>query len=275
MKILVVSPHRDDAAFSLGLAISAWLQTGHLVEVRNCFTRSKYAPFVADQLLHPHDQLSHITALRQREDEAWRRKNGNGLSLTDLNLKDAPVRLRCEPDQVCTLQPVPGDKAMLKIEQAVAQRGAHLLILPLAVGHHVDHLYARDAALHAPLHAYAFYEDLPYSARPGGAGEIEQIVQQWHVPLSPTFAPHAMEGDAAAERKRQFALCYDSQVDEATTWQIADFSRRYGGRERLWANPAALSTGCLVAADSCPAGAGEQTPSSPVARGAAESVVPR
>gem|GEM_PF-6042353 len=32
--------------------------------------------------------------------------------------------------------------------------------------------------------------------------------------------------------------CYDSQIDESVTTEIAEFSRRYGGRERLWGNAA-------------------------------------
>jgi len=38
MKITVLSPHRDDAAFSVGLAIAEWLNAGYAVEVVNCFT---------------------------------------------------------------------------------------------------------------------------------------------------------------------------------------------------------------------------------------------
>ena len=37
-------------------------------------------------------------------------------------------------------------------------------------------------------------------------------------------------------RKRKLALCYDSQIADAGIEQIAEFSRQYEGRERLWAN---------------------------------------
>jgi hypothetical protein len=43
---------------------------------------------------------------------------------------------------------------------------------------------------------------------------------------------------AAVARKQRLAICYDSQVEDATTDQIAEFSRNYQGRERLWANAA-------------------------------------
>jgi hypothetical protein len=46
--------------------------------------------------------------------------------------------------------------------------------------------------------------------------------------------------EGAMIRKRRIAWCYDSQIDEAVTGQIAEFCRGYGGRERLWVNAAWL-----------------------------------
>ena len=57
-------------------------------------------------------------------------------------------------------------------------------------------------------------------------------------PLQPFFASGEQDAAAATERKRKFARCYDSQIDEHTVEQIAGFCARYGGRERLWANAA-------------------------------------
>lgn len=240
MKIVIVSPHREDAAFSVGLAAGLWLEAGHAVCVVDCFTRSKHAPFAETGLIHEHDQLSHITALRQREDESWRRLYGKRLTALDLNLKDAPVRLRCSPEETYTLKPVPGEKAMLKIAKAVAQQNADALVLPLAVGQHIDHLAARDAALtgYSLAQPCAFYEDLPYSAQVENTASLASIAAALDLELKPAFAAADRNQEGAVQRKRQIALCYDSLIDEETTQLIAGFCNRYEGRERLWANDA-------------------------------------
>ena len=244
MKIVVVSPHRDDAAFSLGLAIETWLDAGHTVDVMNCYTRSEYSPFGDNVAVHPNDRRTYVMALRLREDELWRRHYGKGLSLSDLNLKDGPQRMRCTIDEVCTRLVNPEDNTMPKIRESLGKRRPDALILPLALGNHVDHATARDAAAFAqgselPL---GFYEDLPYASRPGAAELIEERVQEMAAgigaPLLPVFARPAQEIEMAVRRKRRLALCYDSQIDGEVTEAIARFCERYDGRERMWVNQA-------------------------------------
>jgi LmbE family N-acetylglucosaminyl deacetylase len=93
VKIVVVSPHQDDAAFSLSLAIGAWLERGHAVEVVNCFTRSEHAPFSDVSSVHANDRMTYVTAVRAKEDESWRKQIGAGAKR--LSLKDLNVKVRC------------------------------------------------------------------------------------------------------------------------------------------------------------------------------------
>jgi LmbE family N-acetylglucosaminyl deacetylase len=245
MKIVVVSPHRDDAAFSLGLAVGAWLQKGYAVEVVNVFTRSEYAPYSDADSLHPNDRISFASAVRKREDEAWVKlyvgQLGRGkLSLTDLNLKDAPLRLHCSLEEVQQREPDLTEKVSSKIKRALEMSSADAIVLPLGVGNDVDHLTARIACLPTDAQAFAlaFYEDLPYAAQ--APQSIEAAVQATSlaaaVPLEAAFVAAPTDADAAVARKHKLALCYDSQVDDAGVEQIAEFSRHYEGRERLWAN---------------------------------------
>ena len=74
LKILVLSPHRDDAAFSLSIAITNWLTARHSVIVLNVFTRSRYAPFSDAAFVHENDELSYVSAMRLREDEHFLRR---------------------------------------------------------------------------------------------------------------------------------------------------------------------------------------------------------
>ena len=247
MKIVVLSPHRNDAAFSLGLTIESWLEQGHAVEVMNVFTRTEHAPFSDAGSLHPNDRASFASAVRKREDEAWAKLYasvaGRGrLTFDDLNLKDAPLRLHCSPAEVQSRVPLLTEKVMLKLTRSLETARADALVLPLGVGNHVDHLTVRMGALPADSGkvALAFYEDLPYAAQEPSA--VEAAVQASSlaagIPLQPYFAGSERPTEAAVARKRRLALCYDSQIDDATADAIAGFCEQYEGRERLWVNAA-------------------------------------
>jgi len=183
--------------------------------------------------------MSFVTALRGREDEVWRRQYGSALSLVDLNMKDAPLRLHCKPEEVYGLTVNPNDKWLLKIEKAVEQRGGDAVVLPLGLGGHVDHLVARDGSLklagtETPC---AFYEELPVEA--GVAEEfVRELEREGKFALTPGFVGAAVDGSAAVKRKRRAVFCYDSLIDDATVAKIAAGCEVYGGRERLWVNAA-------------------------------------
>ena len=238
----MLSPHRDDAAFSLGLSIGTWLEAGHRVEVVNCFTRSEYAPHAEFEFIHSNDRLPRVTALRLREDQSWQKMYGvSKPGLTDLNLKDAPLRLHVAVDQVCGLPVNPNDKAMVKVPKAVVALSPEAVVMPLALGAHVDHVTVREAmmaAALAPGTAVAFYEDLPYAARPGTVDTIEAAAAAVSGELQPLFVTSEGPSDVAVARKRRLALCYDSQIADEEAEQIASFCARYGGRERLWGDAA-------------------------------------
>ncbi len=246
MKITALSPHRDDAAFSLGLSIGRWLEAGHAVEVMNCFTRSEYSPYGDTDFVHENDLRSYVTAKRLKEDVRWSRQYGRPITLSDLNLRDAPQRLQCAVDDVCVRPVDASDAAIPKIRRALERGARDALVAPLGIGRHVDHLTARMAALDGGWPgelALALFEDLPYAARGNAAEEIEEQAQELGLGLEAWFAGEAgyVEAgnvEARVARKRQLALCYDSQIDSETTEQIARFCERYGGRERIWVNGA-------------------------------------
>ncbi len=266
---MVVSPHRDDAAFSLGLSIERWLAAGHRVHVLNCFTQSDYAPYSDAASLHENDRVSFVSAVRKREDAAWNKLLGGRLQFNDLDLLDAPLRLRCALDEVLTVEIRPGDRAQVRVVGAIAKlaraaapvvaaapgvaaaASASAFVLPLAVGGHIDHRIVRQAGIEAlaasPL-PLAFYEDLPYAARPEAANGIAQCAEAAGLLLGSTLLSAACtsglgsEIAAARARKLRVAECYDSQIDSEVADQIAAFCESYAGRERVWATPAWLAS---------------------------------
>lgn len=248
MNILVLSPHRDDAAFSLTLSISHWLAVGHRVTILNVFTRSLYAPYSDAESVHMNDRLSYVSAMRRREDEEFL-KQVPGATMVDLNIKDAPIRLHCDSAIVCDMDVDPKDTAIPKIRKAVAAQAAQAhatscLVLPLGLGHHVDHRVARDAAL--PLSTElpcAFYEELPYATRPGVQVDLTRFREDANTRLHEPLFPVLVHGTHTrpTERKLKVAHLYASQIDDALAHTIADFSHRYHGAERLWANESWLA----------------------------------
>ena len=253
MKITVVSPHRGDAAFALGLSIEAWLREGHAVEVVSCFTRSEFAPYSDVGSVHRNDRVSFVTAVRKREDEAWRKQNGAAkFTITDLNLKDAPLRLHIGANEVFGRVADASEKVVAKIRRAMELSKPGALVLPLGLSGHVDYVTARDVALSALATAatpVAFYEELSEAGAVTGEEAIDAVVVQLALAVQSKLEPVLAGGagltdvEDAVAQKRRVAWCYDSQIDEAETTDIAEFCRRFGGAERIWTNAAWRSQG--------------------------------
>jgi LmbE family N-acetylglucosaminyl deacetylase len=255
LKILILSPHRDDAAFSLSIAITNWLTARHIVTILNVFTRSRYAPYSDAAFVHENDELSYVSAMRLREDELFVRRitqtlpKGlkNNLHMVDLNLKDAPIRLRIPLEELSDTPVNPEDHAIEKIYKALTNQSdagaVEALVLPAALGDHVDHLTVREAAL--PFTASipaAFYEDLPYATtHPSAAYDLESL-REAAIERNEPLGPVIYRIESAIERKQKLVLGYASQIDSEAGTLISAFATRYDGGERLWANPTWHST---------------------------------
>jgi LmbE family N-acetylglucosaminyl deacetylase len=192
--------------------------------------------------------------MRLREDEHFVRRITQDLPkglknhqhMVDLNLKDAPIRLRIPLQDLSDTPVNPADHAIEKIRKAIDKQsessGIEALVLPAALGNHVDHLTVREAALpFTSMLPSAFYEDLPYATtHPSAATDLEflrESAEQRHDPLSPVL----YQIESAVERKRKLILGYASQIDDDAGALIGDFAARYNGGERLWANQAWLT----------------------------------
>jgi hypothetical protein len=117
------------------------------------------------------------------------------------------------------------------------------LVLPLGLGHHVDHRTARDAALERSATVpCAFYEELPYAMRDGVRVDLSRFREDASTRFHEELFPVQCHGTHTrpVEWKRRLALGYSSQIDAAMADAIASFSHRYRGAERMWANEAWL-----------------------------------
>ncbi len=229
----MVSPHRDDAAFSCGIAIQ--YLTGYFsICVANCFTVSEYAPF-------RNVEAGTVSELRRREDQAFARFSQ--ARLEDLNLIDAPERLNIGVSEISSSRPLDDRDSVPRaaIKEHVRSLAPDLVMLPLAIGDHIDHRIAQAGAIDAGEPGLAFYEDLPYCAR---APEDAPSVRASELNLG--LFPLRIGFEGAEEWKRQCASLYPSQIDGKTVSEIAHFSNRYSGGERFWVTERAAELFRLV-----------------------------
>jgi LmbE family N-acetylglucosaminyl deacetylase len=168
--IVAVSPHLDDAVFSLGAALGRWAAEGAEVVVLTVFTASVAAPAgfaLACQLDKGLPADADYLALRRAEDhEAARRLALTGV--VHLPLPEAPHRgYDSAPALFAGLHPDdPGPgQAAEALGAALAELRPVRVVTCRGVGGHVDHL-AVIAALDALGVGAERWRDLPYGLRP-------------------------------------------------------------------------------------------------------------
>lgn len=229
-RVTILSPHRDDAAFSLYLWLKRWVNSGVHVRVLNFFTVSAYGP------RGPAKSADAVSRVRMIEDRRALSLIGKSIRVRDCDLLDAPLRLRIKPEAVCrpeTYVLAAGSESEIKtlIER---HAGLDLLVAPLATGGHVDHrLVLRAAIACSRNHRLAFYEDLPYAAwtpAPALARCIGDMETATRVRLTPVLT--RLQG--AVCQKQNVIAQYRSQISAQEAALIARYSIRYGGGERLW-----------------------------------------
>ena len=160
-----LSPHRDDAAFSLG-ALIAKTPGGTLV---NIFTRSEYLA-VPITLGGDTPRVDIVSAIRAAEDEVFIARHG--LEERNLGLDEPSLRGRDVFGDTAQTAP---ELAMLRaplttVLDALLAVGPRPIYCPAGIGGHVDHLLAcrvtvEWATARGLLGLLRFYEDLPYATK--------------------------------------------------------------------------------------------------------------
>jgi hypothetical protein len=163
--LVVLSPHFDDACFSLGQFL---LTVGH-GSLLNIYTRSTYlADKKAAAGLSPHQVFS----IRDEEDKAFATRCN--LSRYDVGLKEPSLRgyrvhdLHHLPDEVAT-DADPVLRVLDEIAEAFDRSERGFLFAPLGVGDHINHRAANQIVLShlsgiQKRYDVYLYEDQPYSA---------------------------------------------------------------------------------------------------------------
>ena len=220
MKLLAVSPHLDDAAFSAGGTLALRAEQGWEVTVATCFTGNVARPqgfALACQLDKGLPADADYMALRRAEDEAACAELG--ARAVHLPFLEAPHRgydsaaalfggRRSGDDMVGRLAPA--------LAALVAEIGPDLILGPLCLGDHVDHHVVRDALAAIGAAPLLLWEDWPYADRPEVARPADAALT---VPLT----------DRTRERRTAACAAYRSQL-----------GFQFGGRDAMAARIAAI-----------------------------------
>ncbi|MBK8576216.1 MAG: PIG-L family deacetylase [Elusimicrobia bacterium] len=158
-----MSPHLDDAVFSCGAEISRWRREGPVLVI-NVFTDFSNPP---PKTLAPLGRESRL----QEERRASKRLSFESLLL---NFTESVCRNwdYGSPSRLFWGEPFGSDRPLLAklrtlLEEMIQAISFDLLVLPLAVGWHVDHLLCHNASESFHRHPQTlFYEDRPYALIP-------------------------------------------------------------------------------------------------------------
>ncbi|MBF0168940.1 MAG: PIG-L family deacetylase [Alphaproteobacteria bacterium] len=236
-EFVVAAPHPDDAAFACGGLLAEAIRRGIPVAIHTLFTVTTFADGKT------YDDPALPTAKRRKEEEAYAALLGQGCKLVYHDFEEALVRKQG------SFEAIYDPNAFGPIDQAAADDIAHILkaatgegktlLLPMGLGHHLDHSLVRDAGLGiTPLPARLYlYEDLPY-AQDYTPDDIGIIAQGFAAAHARTASANLISYPDFEAIKRKGMACYPSQDgDGSVSAQTLDCGRRLvadGVAERYW-----------------------------------------
>jgi LmbE family N-acetylglucosaminyl deacetylase len=244
---LVLSPHLDDAALSVGGALAGWADAGESPAVVTVCAGQPAGPltdFARFQHARWGDPADLVAARRAEDQQALALLGARPVWLDvpdciyrgDRYATEAGLFGPIAPDEGPLVEAIAGTVAALWSATARAT-----VVAPLGIGNHVDHQLTRAAAdrLAARGVPLLWYEDFPYVVRPGGETQRRALTDGWRPVLTP-IGP-------TVERKVAAIAAYASQVPVlfGTAADMAAAVRAYAGAtggdgpaERLWRPPA-------------------------------------
>jgi LmbE family N-acetylglucosaminyl deacetylase len=226
--LLLLSPHPDDLCFSAGGLLARGSHGAAQAIV--AFSRSRYAP----QIPAADGDETKVSALRGAEDDRYFATIG--ATRMALDLPDCTLRTdRWQDYFEVDCGPALRRRLLDAIGPLVRDRPSTMVLSPLAIGGHRDHLAVRDTAMATvPIERLVFYEDLPYASECADE-EIRALVSGIDRSLTPTVVPIA---DGIRAKLDTTAACYPSQLLEEDRRAIEAHAHAVGGAqgpaERIW-----------------------------------------
>jgi|CXWL01.1.fsa_nt_gi LmbE family N-acetylglucosaminyl deacetylase len=255
LDLLVLSPHLDDAALSVGGLIASRAAAGQRVLIATLMT--------ADEPTDPPSALARTLyrawgldgsrklgslgpmAARRAEDrasaailgaEAVQLDFADALYRTDAAGRALYSKFRHLFRAVHAADAGFAHRLSASLADLVEREAPAEVLAPLAVGGHVDHRLTRRAAEALPAAtAVSYYEDYPYLRRFGAVWWVTRPRSAWRVRVETVSgAALARKIEAIAAFTSQLAPLFGDRETMAST-VTGDLARR--GGERLWALP--------------------------------------
>ena len=231
--VLVLSPHCDDAPYSIAGVMRALASAGVAVRMLTLFGRSAYAPN------RPELSADAVTALRHLEDEAAATAIHPAIRVDWWHYADVALRRGLAVEQVISKRPLDPEAVVCAeaLTEAVAEAraGDQSVLAPIGMGWHIDHrivaeIGARLARRGIVVH---FYEDLPYAGFTRSSRLWLAQARRLRVVGLPLRAADVVSPGLAELKRRVFEL-YASQASDGFWRALARQTARRDGAERLW-----------------------------------------
>lgn len=236
LKIFILSPHFDDAAYGLTLHISGIIKSGLPLSIINCFTVTKWTAIPVED-----KAIEAVSLLRAGEDVQYNTLFNSAIEFVNLNLLDAPLR----NGYIFQFQPFqPNEWSVVqnlqdRLEDLLEDEEESILLCPMGIGNHIDHAICLEAVAEL-YHGYKvlFYEDLPYAARITQQ-DIEDHVKKLEQRLGVEFVHDVYSRNGCNIDKELAVRVYKSQMNDEICSEIVAHLNNLSG-ERIWGEEATL-----------------------------------
>lgn len=230
-RIVLLSPHPDDIAYSLGGSVYLIPPNCHSIII-TVFNKSIYVSESSTNL-----NKQNITLLRKREELSY--ADRIGVQQFFLNFPDASILGYTAQSE---LQGNYKDKRFKyvcsKIDNLLCSISPDLIFCPIAIGKHIDHRIVFEAAYLSFLKNkwnMLYYEDLPYVYYADKVDLTTLTVDKLKTKTSTIFC----DITEVIEKKRSNLFIYQSQVTPRDETAIINYAQRIHFErncfaERLW-----------------------------------------
>jgi LmbE family N-acetylglucosaminyl deacetylase len=215
----------DDAAYGLTLSIARFIKNQLPVTIINCFTVTKWT------IVFISKDVKEISLLRKQEDIEYNKHFNSSINLVNLDLLDAPLRNGyIFQNKLLQLNEW---KVVEELRNYLEKNIDGILLCPLAIGDHIDHVICREAAtqLYKKM-KIIFFEDLPYTARISHEAIIKHV-ENLEEKLDVKLCCYLNLLKDCCVNKEQAIRVYKSQLNDEICSEILSHLNNLTG-ERLW-----------------------------------------
>lgn len=227
-KIMLLSPHHDDIAFSLGGMIAMYHTQGISYYLVNIFNKTCYCL--------PDFETKDINEQRNIEDDRFAKRFG--LIKTNLGLSDSSVLGHtAHSETISSPSDIRRPILIRELNSIFKHVEPDRIFCPIGIGGHIDHRMVKEVCLEMFRGSYnnlVFYEDLPY-AYDCNPKHIESIISK-AIPLR--LHAKCMDITSIWDVKEKSILLYESQVNKEIMGKLRKYAQRLGENkhllERIW-----------------------------------------